>query len=55
MRARTAGALAVGIVLFSIITLAQVPPRDRKQAEPSAKRFRLAEGQTATVDLTMMQ
>jgi hypothetical protein len=30
-------------------------PAFRKQAEPSAKRFRLAEGETATVDLTMMQ
>jgi hypothetical protein len=30
-------------------------PAFRKQVEPTAKRFRLTEGQTATVDLQLMQ
>ena len=30
-------------------------PAFRKQIEPTAKRFRLTEGQTATVDLTLAQ
>lgn len=34
---------------------AQWDPAFRKQVEPTAKRFRLAEGQTAIVDLPLMQ
>jgi hypothetical protein len=30
-------------------------PAFRKQLEPTAKRFTLTEGQTATVDLTLAQ
>jgi hypothetical protein len=34
---------------------AEWDPAFRKQVEPTAKRFRLAEGQTATIDLQLMQ
>jgi hypothetical protein len=33
----------------------QWDPEFRKRVEPSAKRFRLTEGQTATVDLQLIQ
>ena len=41
MRARTPGALAVGILLFPIITFAQAPPRDRAAVEAPTGTGRL--------------
>ncbi|HEY0284457.1 MAG TPA: carboxypeptidase-like regulatory domain-containing protein, partial [Vicinamibacterales bacterium] len=41
MRARTPGALAVGLLLLSIIALAQSPPRDRNATDAPTGTGRL--------------